>query len=76
MENVTSFLLIKLLLLNSLMVLTGRLTKTQVGTYNWLKNNKEPINVATSRTRDKLIVLADWKSLNRLLNSDGRSFSG
>lgn len=40
--------------------------QTQAGTYNWLKNNKELINVATSRARDKLIVLADWKSLNRL----------
>ena len=40
--------------------------QTQEGTYNWLKNNKELINVATSRARDKLIVLADWKSLNRL----------
>lgn len=40
--------------------------QTQIGTYNWLKNNKELINVATSRARDKLIVLADWKSLNRL----------
>lgn len=31
-----------------------------------MKNNKELINVATSRARDKLIVLADWKNLNRL----------
>lgn len=40
--------------------------QTQSGTYNWLKNNKELINVATSRARDKLIVLADYKNLNRL----------
>lgn len=40
--------------------------QTQDGTYNWLKNNKELINVATSRARDKLIVLADLNSLNRL----------
>lgn len=40
--------------------------QTQEGTYNWLKNNKELINVATSRARDKLIVLADWSSLSRL----------
>lgn len=44
--------------------------QTQDGTYNWLKNNKELINVATSRARDKLIVLADWNSLNRL-HKDG-----
>ena len=40
--------------------------KTQSGTYEWLKNNKELINVATSRARDKLIVLADEKNLERL----------
>ena len=34
--------------------------------YNWLKNNKELINVATSRARDKLIVLADTHNLKRL----------
>ncbi len=44
--------------------------QTQDGTYNWLKNNKELINVATSRARDKLIVLADWKSLSRLHKED------
>lgn len=41
---------------------------THVGTYEWLKNNKELINVATSRARDKLIVLADSENLNRLSN--------
>lgn len=40
--------------------------QTQMGTYEWLKNNKELINVATSRARDKLIVLADSKNLSRL----------
>jgi len=40
--------------------------QTQSGTYNWLKNNKELINVATSRARDKLIVLADSNNLKRL----------
>ena len=40
--------------------------QTQSGTYNWLKNNKELINVATSRARDKLIILADSKNLKRL----------
>lgn len=40
--------------------------QTQESTYNWLRNNKELINVATSRARDRLIVLADWKNLNRL----------
>jgi len=40
--------------------------QTQAGTYNWLKNNKELINVATSRAKDKLIVLADANNLKRL----------
>lgn len=40
--------------------------QTQAGTYEWLKNNKELINVATSRARDKLIVLSDQENLARL----------
>lgn len=39
---------------------------THPGTYSWLKNNKELINVATSRARDRLIVLADSRNLTRL----------
>lgn len=39
---------------------------THVGTYNWLKNNKELINVATSRAKDKLVILSDTKSIDRL----------
>lgn len=45
--------------------------QTGCGTYEWLKNNKELINVATSRARDKLIVLADSKNLSRLHQKDG-----
>lgn len=44
--------------------------QTQRGTYDWLKNNKELINVATSRARDKLIVLADSNNLKRLAQND------
>lgn len=44
--------------------------QTQAGTYEWLKNNKELINVATSRARDKLIVLSDSKNLARLHQQD------
>lgn len=40
--------------------------RTNVGTYQWLKNNKELINVATSRAKDKLVLLADSKELERL----------
>lgn len=39
---------------------------TYAGTYGWLKNNKELINVATSRARDKLIVLGSMKNIERL----------
>jgi len=45
---------------------TAITSQTQEGTYQWLKNNKELINVATSRARDKLIVLADSENLARL----------
>ena len=40
--------------------------QTQAGTYEWLKNNKELINVATSRARDRLILLSSRKNLERL----------
>lgn len=45
---------------------TALTDETQSGTYEWLKNNKELINVATSRARDKLVVLADYENLLRL----------
>ena len=44
--------------------------RTTDGTYNWLKNNKELINVATSRAKEKLILLASKKELERLHGSD------
>ena len=40
--------------------------QTHASTYDWLKNNKELINVATSRAKDKLIVLASDRNLERL----------
>lgn len=40
--------------------------KTSRKTYNWLKNNRELINVATSRAKDELIVLSNRKELERL----------
>ncbi len=39
---------------------------TYTKTYDWLKNNKELINVATSRAREQLIVLANGRNLERL----------
>ncbi len=40
--------------------------ETYGATYEWLKNNKELINVATSRARNKLIVLVNQRNLERL----------
>ena len=40
--------------------------QTQSGTYEWLKNNKELLNVATSRAKDKLVVLSNTKNIERL----------
>lgn len=50
---------------------TALTDQTQAGTYEWLKNNKELINVATSRAREKLIVLSDSKNLARLHHNEG-----
>ena len=40
--------------------------RTYTGTYQWLKSNKELINVATSRARDRLVLLVDEEHLERL----------
>lgn len=45
--------------------------QTQAGSYEWLKNNKELINVATSRARDQLIILSNRKNLERLHQKEG-----
>lgn len=50
---------------------TALTDQTQCGTYEWLKNNKELINVATSRAKSKLIVLADSRNLSRLHQREG-----
>lgn len=49
---------------------TAITSQTKAGTYEWLKNNKELINVATSRAKDKLIILSDYKNLSRLHQND------
>lgn len=40
--------------------------QTRPQTYNWLKTNKELINVATSRARDQLVILSNKEELERL----------
>lgn len=44
--------------------------KTHPKTYGWLKNNKELINVATSRAKEQLIVVSSRKELERLHSGD------
>lgn len=46
--------------------------KTNQGTYSWLKNNHELINVATSRAKHMLVVLGDEKEIYRL-HMDGEA---
>lgn len=45
---------------------TALTDKTYAGTYEWLKNNRELINVATSRAKEQLIILSNSKNLERL----------
>lgn len=40
--------------------------RTRPQTYNWLKNNKELINVATSRAKEQLVILSSQRELERL----------
>ena len=49
---------------------TAITSQTRSGTYEWLKNNKELINVATSRAKEQLIVLSDYANLSRLHQSE------
>ena len=48
----------------------GLTDKTGIRTYDWLKNNRELLNVATSRARKELIVLGSEKELRRLHGAD------
>ncbi|WP_455501972.1 AAA domain-containing protein [Gemmiger sp.] len=40
--------------------------RTHAKTYEWLRSNKELINVATSRAREQLVVISNRKELERL----------
>jgi len=40
--------------------------QTNGKTYDWLKNNKELINVATSRAKEQLVIITDGTNLHRL----------
>lgn len=45
---------------------TALTDQTSDKTYNWLKNNRELINVATSRAVEKLVLFSSTKNLERL----------
>ena len=45
---------------------TALTDETHAGTYEWLKNNRELINVAVSRARDRLIILSNTRNVERL----------
>lgn len=44
--------------------------QTSQKTYDWLKNNRELINVATSRAKEKLVLFSSMKNLERLHQPD------
>lgn len=44
--------------------------RTNSGTYDWLKNNRELINVAVSRAKNKLVLISSNKELKRLHDAD------
>ena len=45
---------------------TALTDQTYDGTYQWLKNNRELINVAVSRAKEQLILLSSMANINRL----------
>lgn len=45
---------------------TAITNSTLKGSYDWLKNNKELINVAVSRPKNKLVILGNLKAINKL----------
>ena len=44
--------------------------KTSKKTYEWVANNKELINVAVTRAKDRLVIVSDEEALNALANKD------
>ena len=46
--------------------------QTRPETYNWLKNNRELINVSTSRAREKLMLISSSNAISHLHQSEGQ----
>lgn len=51
---------------NVIMFSSAITNSTTKGTYAWLKNNRELINVAVSRAKDRFIMLGNKKAINEL----------
>ncbi len=51
---------------------TALTDQTSEKTYNWLKNNRELINVATSRAKEKLVLFSSSRNLERLHDDSAR----
>lgn len=52
---------------NDVIILSTSISpKTSLGTYNWIKENSELVNVAVTRAKKKLIVCANKESIDKL----------
>ncbi len=56
---------------NVILFSTAITNKTSQGTYNWLKDNKELINVAMSRAKDKFVMIANKDKIDQLSTNNG-----
>ncbi len=54
---------------DAIILSTSLTNETSKKTYEWLSNNKELINVATSRAKEKLIILCNKNEVDRLSDS-------
>ena len=60
---------------NNIIFSTAISPKTAKRTYDWLKNNRELINVATTRAKEKLIVVSDVEALEKLSDKSDDLFA-
>jgi hypothetical protein len=55
---------------DKIIVSTAITDKTTAGAFDWVKNNKELINVMTTRAKDNLVVIADVRRVDQLSNGE------
>lgn len=56
-------------------ILSSGISKsTQQGSYNWLKNNQELINVATTRAKENLVLITDVNKIRELSKDESNDF--